>query len=220
MKKLITAVFAFIAIASMTVLTSCGSGSPTPQEEADNVLAIYKDEPAKKTSPVFGDYFNLINDEKGLGNILYVQWINCDNPEEGIYGKKAVAYEIVKEYFRPLIAKEKEFVESRTDIPFEFDKNYFSDAEIRIDNISESEVVFSGTFTYIPQFGAKRPKPYAALLKSDGTPAHGNFYDCRFKCEFECIEGDKYSYNFTLPTRYEKNFFIDNTEKINLEHFK
>lgn len=210
-----------MAIMSMPMLTSCGPGTPTPQQEADETIANYhKTKPAKKTSPVFGNYYNLIADEFAACANLYVMQINCDNPEEGIYGKKAEAEAIVKDYFRPLIAKEKEAVENKTDIPFEFDKTYFSDAKIRIDNISENEVVFSGTFTFIPQYqyAKPQPRPYVNLLKSDGTPAHGNFYDCRFKCEFECIEGNKYSYNFTLPTRYEKNYFIDNTEKIELIH--
>jgi lipoprotein len=218
MKKIITFTMAFAAIISMTVLSSCGSGTPTPQEEADKVIANYKTKPAKEISPIFGNYYNLINDERGLGNILYVERINCDNPEDGILQKRAEAYEIVKDYFQPLIAKEKESIENRTDIPFEFDKKYFSDAEIRIDKISENEIDFSGTFTFIPQFGAMRPHPYATFLKSDGAPAKGNIYDCRFGCKFECIEGDRYSYHFTMTTRYDNRYFIDNTEKIKLEH--
>lgn len=218
MKKLISTIFAFVAIASMTMLTSCGGGR-SPQEEADWAIAKYEQEPQKQVSPIFGNYYNLIDDEAQVCYWMYIDKINTENPEKGIFEKKAEANKIVEDYFQTKIAKEKEYLEHRTDIPFEYNKERFSEAEIHIENISEKQVDFGGTFTYIPTYTHRYPHVDAYFKKSDGTPAHNNEFDSRFKCELECIEGDKYSYKFSLANDsghgYQYNV-IDKAEKIEL----
>lgn len=218
MKKIIIITMAIAAITSATVLTSCSDRTPTPQEEAERMIANHKAKPADTPSPIFENYYNLIENEKGINDCI--GQIKLDNTLDEIRQKKAEAYQIVEDYFKPLLAKEKESVENKTDIPFEFDKEYFSDAEIRINNISERQVEFSGTFTFIPLFSAMRPNPYAAFLKSDGTPVRGKIYDSRFRCKFERIEGDKYSYHFTMPANFDYIYFINGTEKIKLENIR